>query len=542
MPASSEVRGQRGVWLLDLDVGGRVYRFASEGVIVSDADGESYRYESGLGELSITLTGGAAKSLPVTLSTDVDWALIEARGQSLELQSAIVRRWFPGTVLERATVIIRGLTEGAEYETQYDPMTVTIVRSPSRDSKLVPDAQAVVDSSTFPRAVTGYSIGDKAQGAAYPLIIGAPGHDPKAANPKPAVPALAADFQAGLDDSTLLIADRRIQASTVVLENASLHNFSTAVPVLQREDNLGRVYSYVDFSSAVAQLGEEGDEYWVGFQADTTYGGGTMYRGELVRGAGDVIRFLLEEHSNIDYDRGRFDAVADWLNQYKIDGYINARQEAWAWIEAEILKWLQVVVVDGVDGIFLRPVDYGATTTDAVMWLRSPGNVERVGALAKIREPIYNEFAFDYRAQRGGSKYFDRRMLSAQSGGLSGFGQYLGTVTDERVYASYLCAYSQADFGIRPWNGASKSIWDDATAGLILQGMAERYTYPKRSARYVGGSELEVLERGQVVIVTDAEVYLDEHIAIVDGVTITGAQVALDLILVDHPVYERRAL
>lgn len=542
MPAASEVLGIRGVWLLDLDVGGRVYRFASEAVSVTDASGDVYRYESGLGDFAVSVDGGAAKSLPVTISAGVDWALIEARGQSLELQTAIVRRWYPGTVLERATVILRGLTEGAQYETIYDPMSVTVSRSPARDAKLVPDAQAVVDSSTFPRVATGYSIGDKAQGAAYPLIIGAPGHDPKAANPRPAVPALAADFQAGLDDSTLVIADRRIQAATVVLENATLHNFSTAVPVLQREDNLGRTYSYVDFSSALAQLGGEGDEYFVGFQADAVYGGGTMYRGELVRGAGDVIRFLLEEHSNIDYDRGRFDAVADWLNQYKIDGYINARQEAWAWIESEILKWLQVVVVDGVDGIYLRPVDFAATTTDAVMWLQAPKNARRQGQIAKIREPIYNEFAFDYRAQRGGSKYFDRRMLSAKAGGLSGFGQYLGTVTDERVFASYLCARSQADFEIRPWNGASKSIWDDATAGLILQGMAERYTYPKRAARYVGGSGLEVLERGQVVIVSDEEVHLDEQIAIVEGITIGGAEVALDLILVDHPVHDRRAL
>jgi hypothetical protein len=72
--------------------------------------------------------------------------------------------------------------------------------------------------------------------------------------------------------------------------------------------------------------------------------------------------------------------------------------------------------------------------------------------------------------------------------------------------------------------------------------MAERYTYPKRAARYVGGSELEVLERGQVVIVSDEEVHLDEHIAIVEGITIGGAEVALDLILVDHPVHDRRAL
>ena len=548
MPSASEIRGKHAVWLLDLDIGGRVYRFASEGVTVSDASGAEYRYSSGLGALSLGLDDGAAsKSVTLTLRTDVDWALIKARGQTLDLQRGILRRWFDGQSLERATTIIVGLTEGPQYGAKDDPLSFSLVRAPVRDSKIIPPPQAVVDGTTFPRAATGYTISSSADGAAYPIPIGAPGHDPRSVFPQPGSPALAADFQVGLSDSTLVIADGPIHASKVALRNVSLRNFSTEVTVQQREDNLGRTYSFVDFitdPSAFVQQGGEGDSYWVGFQDDDTFGGGAMHRGKMVRGFGDVIRFLLEEHSNIDYDRGRFEAHVDWLNQYKVDSYINAPQQAWSWIETELLKWIQVVPVEGVDGLYLQPVRYAATKQEARMYLSTEGsarNVKREGLLVGLKEPIYNEFTFEYRKQRDGNKYFDRRVLSADPGNLEGLAVF-GGITDSRVYANYLCRRSQADYGVRPWFGASGSIWDDATAGLILQGLAERYAFPKRSARYVGGLELEVLERGDVVILTDPSVHLSEHICLVENRIVSADDVALDLLIIDHPVYESRSV
>jgi len=540
VPGSSEVRGKYAVWLIDLDIGGRVYRYASQKISVATSSGGKFSYESGLTPLSIGLDDGSAtKSLTVTLNTGVDWALIKARGQPLELQSATVRRIFPGQRFERATVIVKGLTETPLYSAKEDPMVISVVRSPIRDAKLVPDANAVVDGSTFPRAATGYSIGDKAEGLAYPLILGAPGHDPNHGRPRAAVPALAADFQVGLLDSTLVVADRPIAAATVMLENTTLHNFGVSVPVQTRSDNLGRVYSFVDFITAPTMLGGEGDEYWVGFQDDDVYGGGSIHRGKMVRGAGDIIRFLLEEHSNIEYDRGRFEAVADWLNRFKIDSYINARQDAWAWIESEILRWLQVVPVDGVDGLYLQPMNYGATKQDARMWLsteKGPRKVKRTGQLSTLREPIYNEFTFEYRKPRDGSKYLDRRILTGHPYNLQQVEFYPG-VQDKRIFANYLCRRSQADYDIRPWQGASGSIWDNATAGLIVQGLAERYSFPKRAARYTGGVELEVLERGDVVLLTDGPVHLSEHICLVENRLVSADEVSLDLLIIDHPVF-----
>jgi hypothetical protein len=544
VPGASEIRGRDAVWLLDLDIGGRIYRFASKKVEVVDVAGLAYSYDSGLGELTIGLDDGAAtKTVALTLQTGVDWALIKARGQTLELQRGVLRRWFTGQTLERATVVIVGLTEGPQYGAKEDPFLFSLVRSPIRDSKIIPDPQATVDFSTFPRPTTGFSIADKAEGASYPVIIGAPGHNPKAVLPTSAVPALLADFQVGLIQSTLLIADGKIAATSCTLNNATLHNFSTVRTVQSREDNLGRTYSFVDFIGAFPQLGGEGDEYYVGFQDDATYGGGAKHRGKMVRGAGDVIRFLLEEHSNIEYDRGRFEAMADWLNRFKIDGYINAPQQAWSWIETEILRWLQVVPVEGVDGLYLTPVRYGATRQDARMWLSTFGssrNVKREGPITTIREAIFNEFTFEYRKIRGADKYLDRRILSADPGNLAGVA--FPGVTDSRIYASYLCRRSQADYQVRPWRGASGSIWDDTTAGLILQGMAERYAFPKRAARYVGGLELEVLERGDVVLLNDDELHLVDHICLVENRIVSADQVALDLMVIDHPVFERRTL
>jgi hypothetical protein len=88
----------------------------------------------------------------------------------------------------------------------------------------------------------------------------------------------------------------------------------------------------------------------------------------------------------------------------------------------------------------------------------------------------------------------------------------------------------------------SRVVWDDATALLMLHYMAEKHAYRKRVARYVGGSMLASLAPGDVVMLTDSSVYLSEVPCIVLEATRSLSDVALDLVLLEHPMQMTRRI
>jgi hypothetical protein len=58
--------------------------------------------------------------------------------------------------------------------------------------------------------------------------------------------------------------------------------------------------------------------------------------------------------------------------------------------------------------------------------------------------------------------------------------------------------------------------------------------YP--TATYQGGSELEAIEPGSCIAITDSAVHLDEALALVVDVEATSAGALLSLVLLDNPV------
>ena len=76
---------------------------------------------------------------------------------------------------------------------------------------------------------------------------------------------------------------------------------------------------------------------------------------------------------------------------------------------------------------------------------------------------------------------------------------------------------------------------------LIAADIANRYALPHRRIQYQGGAELEALEIGSVVLLTDTEIYIDAEVALVMEVTAGGGEdVTLELVMVDNPVNHPR--
>ena len=545
MPSIADTRSGTPAWLLDLDVGGRVFRFASRSVSVSAADGQVFEYREGLAPLSLTTTDGGDSSVSVSVESSDDWAGIVASGSQVERRSAVVRRWWPSQALEQAQVYARGKTQGVEYGAPTEPLTLSIERSYAKEAFILPDPQAVIDDVTWPddhghTPGDGFAMATKAEGVGYPVIFGCPGHNPERGLPLAAVPVVSPSFKetsgTTVDTSKMLIADRRIHATNVKLWNVSISESDTRA-VQTTTDALGRTISYVDFQSSTLSAANETHALWIGFQDEfeglaTVFGGGIMNDEQTapIRGAGDVIEWVLLNLTALDVDVGRMAASKSFLNAFKVDSYINARVNAWEWLEREVFRFLPVMVRESSEGVYVVPMRWDASPTDVMRRLSvERGDIRRDGSVRTLSQDVVNEFTIDYRGVQGGSKWYARRVVTAQPGRPTH--TYLNT--DERIYGSMRCKQSQSVFGVIPQVYQAPSVWDHPTASLIVNSLVARYTLPKQMATYVGGSELETVEVGDVVSITDAECSITDRLGIVIEQTVSDSAVSIEVLLLD---------
>ena len=248
--------------------------------------------------------------------------------------------------------------------------------------------------------------------------------------------------------------------------------------------------------------------------------------GGALRGAGEIIRYLLRRYSSIPVDERRWREHAQWLDQYLIDAYLDEPTEVWDWIARALLPILPVHVRRGQDGLWLQPIRWDATERDAVDYLVAGREIDRVGVV-KARDEVYNAFALDYALVRG--RYYSSRVLTAQSGVLRpGPAQ-----PDARVIGDLLCRRSQERYGLQ-WAPPMQTgvVHSSATALRILRDQALQYATRHRTARYVGGLSLARLEPGSIVHLTDAAVSLS-GVAMVDDIELSVDEVALDLVMLD---------
>ena len=528
-----------GIWLLDIEVGGHVYRYATEAVEVEDVQGREHVYLEGLSEPSVpfgSVLGVGDASVAVELVTEVDWALLVERGHALERCSATLRRWYPGRTLDRAKVVIRGLTEAPSHGAQGEALTLSIVRSMREQTASVPPPQAVVDATTWPVTAL-HAIPDNIIGATYTLVIGYPGDDGSAL-PVCVVPVPQAEWVAGTLTNKVIWLGDSVGTSVRLQRTPSAGGspVESTVTIAAMDDLLGREVAYV-----LVAADDVDAEYRIGFRSASTWGGGIDYQGSTLRGAGDVIEWVLGQYDGL-VDWGRLAAVKAYLNAWKIDTYINAGVNLWSWLESEVLPLLPVEMREGSLGVYPAVIRYDLTARDAVAHLdatEGSGRVQRESPVTTLAD-IANEITVEFRpGGESGSTWLARRVLSAEAGFLSG--DDATDTTDDRVLASRLCGESQKRYGVRSIRIQAGAVWDTTTALLVAQHIAARQAWPRRVVRYSGTASLEEIEIGDCVTLTDPELHLDAAVAIVADTFPEPTGASVDIILLDHPTTRARA-
>ena len=537
--------------LLDLDLGGRTLRVASNPVTVSDQAGASWQYLPGLDYEPVGQAVGEDDRRDVVLvGVGVDWALLQARGVTLAQRRAVLRLHYDGQLLEECRTLVDGIT--GQITVDLDELAFTVTAGEWQRSAVLPVPTARVDTATW-TAVGGPNFDPPADtiGLAYQIVIGYPGNREQSFSgsgvPEPAVPVIIAEVDPGTSPATQthLFADGELNASQIQLWNMDAVETIAYTPVVA-DDGLGRPVTIIRNQPGY----DVGTELWYGLQNDSTFGGGLEWEGQVLRGLGDVIRWVYSQ-SRVPYDEGAMRAWGEYLNRYKVDTYINTPTSLVAWLQTEILSSVQVMQVQGPRGRYYVPLRWWATASDAVAHLdMDAGDWTRTAPLAHLDDPIYNEITVDYRLAQG-DRYVSRRVLTADGQTyLNSLGQpsnplvpwYATSEKDQRVIGSGLAGKSQATYGPRPMTMGLSWTWDDSTAQLLGSDMLERMAWPKRSTQLQGPAwAARSLGVGDVVLISESGMHLTERPALVMDVVTDAVVTRVDVVLLDRPLREALA-
>lgn len=545
-----------GTWLLDLELGGRTLRYATRDVVAGDARGVAYAYRRGLTDFSMRLDGTERDQAVEVVDREVNWAEIAARGDGLERQRAVLR-FLPSTTafIEQARVVLDGFVEAPEYGDPQSPAALVLSIALPRDEAVYPPVSAVVDETTFVLDIDALgfpSFDDAINGAPYPTVFGYPGAgDTEAAESIGATPALMVDWESNVT-GFLIIAIGKVDAETVHVWAPKQHvssywvpslaptvsiPFHQELPVIERTDALGQLYSAVEFAPTSdpqpagdpkpwTPYAHPGEPYYIGWSAGAGRGGGALRPGGgPIRTLTDVAAFVLR-HADQQVDTQAQESQGNLLDQYKIDGCLNERVELLPWFEGTIVPFFPIVRARTSRGIYFRFINWNATKTDAVRQLSTlTGEVTRASSIRSSAN-IANAFSIEY--QLGMLGNFRKRATLSHS--------YLVTPLlgiDERVSVSPILARSVAKYGpIERRPVECLWTWSDTTVALILAYWAQRDALPRRFVEY-SGPDLHTLSRGDIVTITDPEIALTEAVAIVDAVTLSSGRlhrVALEIL------------
>lgn len=543
----SGATGSRRVWLLELHLG-HVFRFCTETASVETLGGATHRYEEGLTDPGVELDLGAGRdevTLDVEVLCGVDWARTVARGVPIMGRQAVLLRHELDTPYERSRVVLRGSVISATHGGVGQPLRLTVRRAMAEVAEILPAVQGTIDETTWPTLnPTLWDVPDDSIGQMYPVVIGSPGYN-GSGDAHPGLQVYYAQFK--IDDpatSYVVIADGEVAAANVMVHVFDEPNVSPLIttpiltPVSTQTDNLGRTVSVITLDSATDIVRDI--RIFVGFE-DAGGGGIRDRRGNPIRGAGSVLRWVLGEHLDYPVDWPRFEAIADRLDAYKVDSFLNQPTNLWEWMVQEVLPILPIELRESSAGLYPFLWRWDATARDAVVHLDASlvsGNVSRASDLATVAGEIYNEISIEYGPDSDESGWRFRKVATSVARATV---KGSSPTSDSRIRGSSLLGDSQSVFGLRQLTLQMTCVWDHATAELILRDRIAAHGWPRRKVSYEGGERLESLSTGDVVTITDPELHLTSAVALVWAVVPSGESVTVELLLLDHPRQTFRA-
>lgn len=536
-------------WLLEVTFGGRTYRWADTALTVTRADGVvlDFAPHGDLLDLSVDIGEGPISvglDLPGQAPDGTDWADIVQAGVDLAAGSATLARWAEGTAWEHRRQILAGRVVSPEYGTAEEPLSISIERAPWDESATVPPASQRFDGTTWPVTSPGPLPDPSVRGIAYPWVFGYPGREGEGmlwgtmSYETPATPAYLGEVSSGQGwrANKLIIAGHAVAATQVRITDVSggygrlpVESLSEPLPVLSMLDLHGQTVSYVDLTQARIVEALPGNEYWVSWYSTTGGGHYNADRTGAMRGAGDIIEYLLG-FAGIPINRGKMAAAKARLNTILLDVAIVDPVRPQDWIESTIGDMVPLIRRESVDGLWYELANYEPTDADVRGHLVcQTNNAQDPAGIPVLREGrirytdagrVENELTVRYCPRHGGEYCKTITFTGAAS-----------PVVANGERGSWLLGVSLTRYGARPRTLDASAIADAASAHRIGTLRAVAYALPQRLVAVTVDGDFEG-EPNDIVEVSDWELGIARQRARVAVTTLrlTGDSFALELI------------
>ena len=292
----------------------------------------------------------------------------------------------------------------------------------------------------------------------------------------------------------ILLAGHPVDEAAALLINAQ-DDSEESFTVSTVDDGAGRQVAVVDIDAGTVISKAVGGGYFARLNDE----GGLLYRGALLEGAGDVLRWAYGL-TDVPVNQGSLSAIAPTLNAYKLAGYVMAqpdrRVDMVEWLRSTVLPLLPVSVYDGPAGLEFVLWRWGARASDAVAQLVEGENAERAARIEYgPRDAVRNEYRLDYAIDASGRRPTRREIVT---------GDRLGEGSFSRV-----CAESLRSYGAKPYEASTPMVYDPATAARIVRNYVAELAPRHVLAQYVVPEYVGAhLRRGDVVEVTDSELHM----------------------------------
>ena len=503
----SELRlGADPIWILDLTLGGVVYRFATESTSI-ERDGESYFYEGTLSdveyssELEFVSTDFEMPSASVVVTFKDDLAKRIAQGLDFGAASAQLALWIPATEYGERQVLIEGRIDAPSYGATGEPVTFSIEADWLRNTAMMPGALQTIESSAWANMEAN------SEGAVYPIIIGAPGRQGFSGSPVYIVDNTGSN-------KIGLIAAHPCTTSSINVFRVNPDGVESTVgdlAVVSTSDANNSVYSYVFIASGAYVANSSYFAKW-------TNGGGLInpYRTGLtatstapqyLTGGGDLLRYLLHQ-SGVKVDDGRCAAAAGYLNAIEFDGFIGERVDVLDFLKTEILPLLPCSLRASSEGIYPVVWRYDASEKDAVAELTADRDIFRDGLVDYASNDIANEITIRYRQN---VRYNKLKKAVTVTGDLS-------KNTTAFLWRTDYAVASKTRYGIKALEIESEYITSRASAGRVINWMARAHCGRHRVIKYSAPQTFGWLEVGDVIALSDADLSFVNQLVIIQSI------------------------
>ena len=541
------------VWLLDVEIDGRTYRYTSAATAqqVTTDDGLSYLYAAGMSDVRLTSPNNTAA---IQVIDGTDWAALFAAGASMEGGRATLRRWWPSLTHEQAVAWASGLCRGAEWGERGEPLIFSIESAANGDTDpILPAGSAAFKPLHFgPDRVGGptYYVYPESEGLPVPLVIGYPG-DLGDGTSIAVVPIILTDWTTSGSPPTDLpfcrcsVSIGRIDASTVYVKESDKFpggpsytasiSHATQVTVSGTEETTYDV-SYIDFTGTDS-AGNPADSivpgiaadskaaYYAGFKPTTGGGISNPYAPGALSGAGDVIIWALRRSGGdlaVDFDE--LEKLRPVLNDYRIDTFINDGEiTAMEWLRSAVLPILPVVETATTNGWCVAFVDWCANEANALGTLTADRDIFRAsGARVLNGSDLTSYVTVTFRARETSHHaYVDQTILNPDLYIERNRAVLIGQ--PNAYYPDRIAKVSEARHGLRKTEIKLDQTWDDATVLRIARDALKANGLATIGVTYQAATDtLERARVGDVWLLTDAGMGWTERIAIVTEINVGG--------------------